>query len=139
MAGWAERSTRLAGWLPGRTRTVLGPTDHVVVVGAGLAGLSAAMRLAGAGRQVTLLERETVPGGRAGQPQGRTAPPGRPPPRPRDRWDPGRYGSGPAASLPAAWTARPSPSSGDPDRHRRDEPAERAAARGVHGSGCEVP
>jgi phytoene desaturase len=66
MTGWAERSTRLAGWLPGRTRTVLGPTDHVVVVGAGLAGLSAAMRLAGAGRQVTLLERESVPGGRAG-------------------------------------------------------------------------
>jgi phytoene desaturase len=31
-------------------RTVKGPTDHVVVVGAGLAGLSAAMRLAGAGR-----------------------------------------------------------------------------------------
>jgi uncharacterized protein with NAD-binding domain and iron-sulfur cluster len=27
---------------------VKGPTDHVVVVGAGLAGLSAAMRLAGA-------------------------------------------------------------------------------------------
>src|SRR3954468_6188707 len=66
MAGWAERSVRLAGWLPGRTRTVLGPTDHVVVVGAGLAGLSAAMRLAGAGREVTLLEREAVPGGRAG-------------------------------------------------------------------------
>ena len=30
---------------------VKGPTDHVVVVGAGLAGLSAALRLAGAGRQ----------------------------------------------------------------------------------------
>jgi phytoene desaturase len=37
-----------------------------VVVGAGLAGLSAAMRLAGAGRRVTVLEREAVPGGRAG-------------------------------------------------------------------------
>jgi phytoene desaturase len=61
-----EQVTRLAGWLPGRTRTVSGPTDHVVVVGAGLAGLSAAMRLAGAGRRVTLLEREAVPGGRAG-------------------------------------------------------------------------
>ncbi|MEI6361011.1 MAG: phytoene desaturase family protein [Actinomycetes bacterium] len=48
-------------------RTVKGPTDTVVVVGAGLAGLSAAMRLAGAGRQVTLLERESVPGGRAGR------------------------------------------------------------------------
>jgi phytoene desaturase len=49
----------------GRVKTVTGPTDHVVVVGAGLAGLSAAMRLAGAGRQVTVLEREAVPGGRA--------------------------------------------------------------------------
>jgi phytoene desaturase len=47
-------------------RTVSGPTDHVVVVGAGLAGLSAALRLAGAGRQVTVLERAAVPGGRAG-------------------------------------------------------------------------
>ncbi|MDH4160210.1 MAG: phytoene desaturase family protein [Actinomycetota bacterium] len=47
-------------------RTVTGPTDHVVVVGAGLAGLSAALRLAGAGRQVTVLERESRPGGRAG-------------------------------------------------------------------------
>ena len=47
-------------------RQVVGRTDHVVVVGAGLAGLSAALRLAGAGRQVTLLEREAVPGGRAG-------------------------------------------------------------------------
>lgn len=40
--------------------------DHVVVVGAGLGGLSAALRLAGAGRAVTLLERSAVPGGRAG-------------------------------------------------------------------------
>ena len=47
-------------------RTVSGPTDHVVVVGAGLAGLSCALRLAGAGRRVTVLEREPVPGGRAG-------------------------------------------------------------------------
>jgi phytoene desaturase len=47
-------------------RTVPGPTGRVVVVGAGLAGLSAALRLAGAGRQVTVLEREAVPGGRAG-------------------------------------------------------------------------
>ena len=54
--------------LPGRgPATVTGPTDHVVVVGAGLAGLSAAMRLAGAGRTVTVLEREAVPGGRAGR------------------------------------------------------------------------
>jgi phytoene desaturase len=47
-------------------RRVLGPTDRVVIVGAGLAGLSAAMRLAGAGRQVTVLESAEVPGGRAG-------------------------------------------------------------------------
>ena len=47
-------------------RQVKGPTDHVVIVGAGLAGLSAALRLAGAGRKVTVLEREAVPGGRNG-------------------------------------------------------------------------
>jgi phytoene desaturase len=47
-------------------RTVRGRTDHVVVVGAGLGGLSAALRLAGAGRQVTVIERADVPGGRAG-------------------------------------------------------------------------
>ena len=54
-------------------RTVTGPTDHVVVVGAGLGGLSAALRLAGAGRRVTVLEREAVPGGRAGLLERRTA------------------------------------------------------------------
>ncbi|MEN3358313.1 MAG: phytoene desaturase [Mycobacteriales bacterium] len=48
-------------------RTVAGPTDRVVIVGAGLGGLSAALRLAGAGREVTVLEREPVPGGRAGR------------------------------------------------------------------------
>ena len=48
-------------------RTVSGPTSHVVVVGAGLAGLAAALRLAGAGREVTVIERESVPGGRAGR------------------------------------------------------------------------
>jgi phytoene desaturase len=48
------------------TARVKGPTDHVVVVGAGLAGLSAALRLAGAGRKVTVIERESVPGGRNG-------------------------------------------------------------------------
>jgi phytoene desaturase len=47
-------------------RTVAGPTDRVVVVGAGLGGLAAALRLAAAGREVTVLEREPVPGGRAG-------------------------------------------------------------------------
>jgi phytoene desaturase len=48
-------------------RTVTGPTDRVVVVGAGLAGLSAALRLAGTGREVVVLEREDTPGGRAGR------------------------------------------------------------------------
>jgi phytoene desaturase len=47
-------------------RTVSGRTDHVVVIGAGLGGLSATLRLLGAGRQVTVVEREAVPGGRAG-------------------------------------------------------------------------
>lgn len=56
----------LSRWLPGAPRTVSGPTDRVVIVGAGLAGLSAAMRLAGAGREVTVVERESLPGGRAG-------------------------------------------------------------------------
>lgn len=48
-------------------RTVNGRADHVVVVGAGLAGLATALHLLGAGRQVTLLEREAHPGGRAGR------------------------------------------------------------------------
>ncbi|BEP15451.1 phytoene desaturase family protein [Acidothermaceae bacterium B102] len=48
-------------------RTVTGPTSHVVVVGAGLSGLAAALHLAGAGREVTVLEREDIPGGRAGR------------------------------------------------------------------------
>ncbi len=47
-------------------RTVPGSTDRVVVIGAGLGGLSAALHLAGAGRTVTILERAAVPGGRAG-------------------------------------------------------------------------
>jgi phytoene desaturase len=48
-------------------RTVTGPTDRVVVVGAGLGGLACALHLAAAGRQVTVVERESVPGGRAGR------------------------------------------------------------------------
>ncbi len=53
---------------PGRCRmkTVHGRTQSVVVVGAGLAGLSAALHLAGAGKQVTVLEREGTIGGRVG-------------------------------------------------------------------------
>lgn len=40
--------------------------SHVVVVGAGLAGLAAACHLVGDGHRVTVLEKEDVPGGRAG-------------------------------------------------------------------------
>jgi phytoene desaturase len=47
-------------------RTVSGASDRVVVVGAGLGGLSTALHLAGAGREVTVLERLPYPGGRAG-------------------------------------------------------------------------
>ncbi|HZG03668.1 MAG TPA: phytoene desaturase family protein [Streptomyces sp.] len=48
-------------------RTVGGRTDHVVVVGAGLSGLAAALHLLGAGRRVTVVERAAAPGGRAGR------------------------------------------------------------------------
>ena len=48
-------------------RRVSGPTDRVVIVGAGLGGLACALHLAGAGREVTVLERAAVPGGRAGR------------------------------------------------------------------------
>ena len=49
------------------SRTIGGRGDHVVVIGAGLAGLSAALHLAGRGRQVTVVERHPWPGGRAGR------------------------------------------------------------------------
>jgi phytoene desaturase len=48
-------------------RTISGTAGHVVVVGAGLAGLAVALHLAGRGRAVTVVEREAVPGGRAGR------------------------------------------------------------------------
>jgi phytoene desaturase len=48
-------------------RTVTGRTDRVVVVGAGLAGLSAALHLAGRGRSVVVVERDPGPGGRTGR------------------------------------------------------------------------
>ena len=48
-------------------KTVSGNTEHVVIVGAGLGGLSAALHVAGTGRTVTVLEREDIPGGRAGR------------------------------------------------------------------------
>jgi phytoene desaturase len=49
------------------TRTVHGATDHVVVVGAGISGLTATLHLLGAGRQVTVVERAEHPGGRVGR------------------------------------------------------------------------
>ena len=48
-------------------RTVVGKSDRVVVVGAGLAGLSAALQLAGRGRTVTVVDRGLHPGGRVGR------------------------------------------------------------------------
>jgi len=48
-------------------RTVDGRTDRVVIVGAGLSGLSAALHLAGRGRNVTVVERGDHPGGRVGR------------------------------------------------------------------------
>jgi phytoene desaturase len=48
------------------SRTLPGRTDHVVVVGAGLAGLAATLHLLGAGRRVTVVERDETAGGRAG-------------------------------------------------------------------------
>ena len=48
-------------------RTVEGRTDRVVIVGAGLSGLSAALQLAGRGRAVTVVERGDHPGGRVGR------------------------------------------------------------------------
>ncbi|WP_330237599.1 phytoene desaturase family protein [Streptomyces sp. NBC_00525] len=48
-------------------RCVPGSVEHVVVVGAGLSGLACALHLLGAGRRVTLVERDAGPGGRAGR------------------------------------------------------------------------
>lgn len=47
-------------------RVVPGRADRVVVVGAGLAGLAAALHLRGSGHEVTVLERDDHPGGRVG-------------------------------------------------------------------------
>lgn len=40
-----------------------GSSDHVLIIGAGLSGLSAALRLRGAGREVTIIEGATHVGG----------------------------------------------------------------------------
>jgi phytoene desaturase len=48
-------------------RVISKSSGEVVVIGAGLAGLAAALHLAGRGRAVTVVERDTVPGGRAGR------------------------------------------------------------------------
>ena len=48
-------------------RRTVGPSRRVVVVGAGLAGLTAALHLRGAGCEVTVVEREPFAGGRAGR------------------------------------------------------------------------
>ncbi len=48
-------------------KTVGGNAHRIVVIGAGLAGLSAALHLAGRGREVTVVEREPHPGGRVGR------------------------------------------------------------------------
>lgn len=48
-------------------RAVPGRNDHVVVIGAGFAGLASALHLAGRGRTVTVIDRQPWPGGRAGR------------------------------------------------------------------------
>lgn len=61
-------ASKLTRWLPFTPeRRVSGPAQNIVIVGAGLAGLSAAMRLAARGCRVTVVERESIPGGRAGR------------------------------------------------------------------------
>jgi len=50
-----------------RRRALAGPTDRVVVVGAGLGGLACALHLAATGREVTIVERDAEPGGRVGR------------------------------------------------------------------------
>lgn len=48
-------------------KSVVGQANNAVVVGAGLAGLAAALHLRGAGAEVTVLERADHPGGRVGR------------------------------------------------------------------------
>src|ERR1700761_7178844 len=63
-SGWNDAAQRRGYSL---MRTLKGPSYRVVVVGAGLAGLAAALHLAGRSREVTVVEREAWPGGRAGR------------------------------------------------------------------------
>ena len=70
-AGMRAALTNMAGLHAAESvtamRTIPGSVDHVVVVGAGLAGLSAALHLCGRGRSVTVVERAQHPGGRVGR------------------------------------------------------------------------
>ncbi len=50
-----------------RPRVGTGARGPVVIVGAGMSGLACALYLLGAGREVTVIERENHPGGRAGR------------------------------------------------------------------------
>ena len=62
----AELSRRSPSLTCGRGDVSGGPDVRIVVVGAGLGGLSAAAHLSNRGHHVTVLERDAVPGGRAG-------------------------------------------------------------------------
>lgn len=50
--------------------TIARPANRVVIVGAGLSGLSAALHLRGTGADVTIVERASAPGGRVGAYEG---------------------------------------------------------------------
>lgn len=58
--------TTLAYWLHRLAVGVTAPDKHTIVVGDGLSGLAAALDLAEAGHRVTVVERESFPGGRNG-------------------------------------------------------------------------